>query len=94
MNFKIGKKFVGDNIQSFIVAEMSGNHSGKLSNALKIVKLAKKCGADAIKLQTYTSETITLNSKRKDFKILKKSPWYKYKTLWNFLILQFHIFVL
>jgi pseudaminic acid synthase len=83
MKFRIGKKLVGDGERSFLVAEMSGNHSGKLSNALKIVKLAKKCGADAIKLQTYTSNTITLNSSKKDFRISKKSPWHKYKTLWN-----------
>ena len=82
-NFKIGKKDIGEKFQTFIVAEMSGNHSGKLKNALKIVKLAKKCGADAIKLQTYKPSTITLNSNKKDFKIPKKSPWFKYKNLWN-----------
>ena len=45
--------------------------------------MAKKCGADAIKLQTYKPNTITLNSNQKDFKIPKKSPWFKYKNLWN-----------
>jgi len=83
MNFKIGTKKIGDGYKSFVVAEMSANHSGKLSNALKIVRLAKKCGADAIKLQTYTANTITLNSNSKDFLIPKKSPWHKYKNLWN-----------
>tara|TARA_Y100000590_G_scaffold213372_1_gene241790 strand:- start:55826 stop:56881 length:1056 start_codon:yes stop_codon:yes gene_type:complete len=82
-NFKIGNKNIGENFKSFVVAEMSGNHLGKLKNALKIVRLAKKCGADAIKLQTYKPNTITLNSNKKDFKIPKKSPWFKYKNLWN-----------
>lgn len=48
----------------FLVAEMSANHNGSLSTAKKIIKLAKKYGADAIKLQTYTPSSITLNSKK------------------------------
>ena len=59
-----------------IIAEMSGNHNGSLKQALKIVKEASKAGADAIKLQTYTADTITLNSKNSDFIIHdKKSLW-------------------
>jgi sialic acid synthase SpsE len=81
--FNIGKKRIGDGQKCFVVAEMSANHAGSLNNAIKIVRLAKKCGADAIKLQTYTPNTITLKSKRKDFLISKKSPWFKYKNLWN-----------
>ena len=73
-NFKIGNKDIGEDFKTFIVAEMSGNHSGKLKNALKIVRMAKKCGADAIKLQTYKPNTITLNSNQKDFKIPKNHP--------------------
>ena len=82
-NFKIGNKDIGEDFKTFIVAEMSGNHYGKLKNALQIVRMAKKCGADAIKLQTYKPNTITLNSNKKDFKIPKKSPWFKYRNLWN-----------
>jgi pseudaminic acid synthase len=83
MNIDFGKKKIGKNFSSLIVAEMSGNHGGSLKRAIEIIKAAKKSGADAIKLQTYTSDTITLNSNKKDFKISKKSPWYKKKNLWN-----------
>ena len=44
-----------------IIAEAGPNHNGKLKLAYKLVDLAKKCGADAIKLQTYTADTMTLN---------------------------------
>ena len=83
MKFKIGKKIIGNKKSTFIVAEMSANHGGKIEKALKIVRSAKSAGADALKLQTYKADTITINCKKKDFKIPKTSPWYKYKTLWN-----------
>ncbi len=53
----------------YIVAELSANHNGKLETALRIIEEAKKAGADAIKLQTYTADTITLNSDAEDFQI-------------------------
>lgn len=81
--FKIGKKFIGLNDPCFIVAEISANHNGKISNAIKIIKHASKIGVNAIKLQTYTADTITLNSYKKDFLISKKSPWQKQKNFWN-----------
>ncbi|MDA7713981.1 pseudaminic acid synthase [Candidatus Pelagibacter sp.] len=83
MKFKIGQTLVGDNQKCFIVAEMSGNHNGNFNKACEIVRLAKKAGADAIKLQTYKPSTITLNSKKKDFIIKNKSPWKKKKTFWK-----------
>ena len=81
--FKIGKKFIGLNDPCFIVAEISANHGGQIKNALTIIRNAKKIGLDAIKIQTYTADTITLRSKKKDFLITKNSPWKKNNYLWN-----------
>ena len=55
------------NSKVFIVAELSGNHNGNLDIAIESIKGAKRAGADAIKLQTYTPDTMTLNVKNKDF---------------------------
>lgn len=59
----------------FIIAELSANHGGKLENALKTVKAAKLAGADAIKLQTYTADTLTIDSDREDFLIKGGTIW-------------------
>ena len=59
----------------FIIAELSANHGGKLDVALETVKAAKRSGADAIKIQTYTADTITLNSKKEAFKIKQGTHW-------------------
>ena len=83
MNIRIGNKIIGNNKPCFIVAEISGNHNGNINNAKKLIFNAKKCGADAVKLQTYKPETITLNCKSKDFIINKDSPWRKSKTFWE-----------
>lgn len=53
----------------YVIAELSANHNGKLSVAMKIIEEAKKAGADAVKLQTYTADTITLNSDTEEFRI-------------------------
>lgn len=58
----------------FIIAELSANHNGSLETAIESIKAIKKTGADAVKLQTYTADTITLNSKKEDFKI-KGTIW-------------------
>ena len=83
MKFKIGKTYVGDNSPCFVVAELSGNHNGEFSRAKKMLIKAKQSGANAVKLQTYKPETITLNSNRKDFLIGKKSPWKIKKIFWS-----------
>tara|TARA_B100002019_G_C21231804_1_gene580473 strand:+ start:345 stop:1379 length:1035 start_codon:yes stop_codon:yes gene_type:complete len=59
----------------FIVAELSANHGGSLKTAIETVKAAKKAGADAIKLQTYTPDTMTINCDSKDFIVTGGSIW-------------------
>lgn len=66
---KINKREISINNPPYIIAEISANHNGKLENAIKIIEEAAKAGADAVKLQTYRPDTITLNSDSKEFKI-------------------------
>jgi pseudaminic acid synthase len=68
-NFDIHKK---SNV--FIIAELSANHNGSLEVALETVRAAKRAGADCIKLQTYTADTITIDSKKDDF-LIKGTIW-------------------
>ncbi len=63
---------------TYIIAEMSANHAGKLENALEIVRLAAKAGADCLKIQTYTADTLTLDCDSDDF-IIKGGLWNGYK---------------
>lgn len=70
---KIGSIPIGESHPPFIVAEMSGNHNQSLERALKIIDIASEAGADAIKIQTYTADTITLESDKDDFLIKDKS---------------------
>ena len=65
----------------FFISEISANHCGKISNAKKLISLAKKYGADAVKLQTYTADTMTIKSDKKHFKI--NSGLWKGYTLWD-----------
>lgn len=58
----------------FIIAELSANHNGSIDTAIKTIQAAKRAGADAIKLQTYTSDTMTIDSSKEDF-IIKGTIW-------------------
>ena len=66
--FKIEDRLIGEGCYPYIIAEMSANHGNNLNTAIEIIKEAKKCGADAIKIQTYTADTLTLNCKTEAFK--------------------------
>ena len=66
---KIAGRQISSEDLPYIIAELSANHNGKIETALRIIEEAKKAGADAVKLQTYTADTITLNSDREDFQI-------------------------
>ena len=59
----------------FIIAELSANHNGSIKTAIDTIRAAKRTGADAIKLQTYTPDTITLNSRNKDFLLKQGTIW-------------------
>ena len=69
MVINIDGRLIGPGHQPFVIAEMSGNHNQNLDRALEIVEAASKAGAHAIKLQTYTADTITLNERGGSFEI-------------------------
>jgi pseudaminic acid synthase len=73
--FKIGKHEVGGAAPTFLVAELSANHGQKKDVALRTIEAAAKVGAHAIKLQTYTPDTMTLKSDRPDFVVKTKNVW-------------------
>ena len=75
-------KFIKKN-RCFIVAELSGNHDGKLNNLLKMIRQAKIAGADAVKIQAYEADRITMNSDKKFFKLGSTSKWKKYNSLYK-----------
>lgn len=72
---KIGNRLIGEGHPVFIVAELSANHLQDYDLAVKIVKAAKEAGADAIKLQTYTPDTITLDCDNEYFKLKQGTIW-------------------
>ena len=73
MTIKVLSRIIGINYQPFIIAEISANHNQSISKALRIIKGAAKAGVDAVKLQTYTADTMTI--KKKNIIKDKKSPW-------------------
>lgn len=79
----IGGRRVGEAHPPFVVAEMSGNHDGDLQRALDIVRAAAEAGADAIKLQTYTADTITLDVDSPRFRLADDHPLWPGRRLYD-----------
>jgi pseudaminic acid synthase len=77
-NLKINGRSIGINQPPYIIAELSANHNGSIERALKAIETAKGCGADAVKIQTYTADTMTIDSDRPDF-LIKGGPWDGFK---------------
>ena len=71
---KIDGRLIGYGALPYIIAEMSANHNGDINSAYSIIEAAKSSGAAAVKIQTYTPDTITLNSKKEDF-VIKGGLW-------------------
>lgn len=79
---KLTKKVnIGLNYKPFIIAELSGNHNQSFSRALKLISLAHRAGASAIKLQTFDADKMTINKNTKKFKILERDNLWSNKSL-------------
>ncbi|MBW1293896.1 pseudaminic acid synthase [Aquimarina litoralis] len=72
---KIGNRNIGENHPCFIIAELSANHNGSLEVAIETIRAAKRTGADAIKLQTYTPDTMTIDENNEHFQIKEGTLW-------------------
>ncbi len=72
---KIGNHIIGEGHPAFIIAEMSANHNMDYNRAVAIMEAAAKAGADAIKIQTYTADTITMDSENPCFQITQGTLW-------------------
>lgn len=71
---KINDRLIGYGVSPYIIAEMSANHNGDINAAYSIIEAAKSSGADAVKIQTYRPDTITLKSQKEDF-VIKGGLW-------------------
>jgi pseudaminic acid synthase len=72
---KIGERMIGTGLPVYVIAEVSANHHQDFDEAVKIIRAAKDAGADAVKLQTYTADTITIASNRPEFRVGGGTLW-------------------
>jgi pseudaminic acid synthase len=70
MSWEIDSREIGPDHPPYIIAELSANHNGSLERALQTIDAAKRCGASAIKLQTYTADTMTIDCDQPDFMVM------------------------
>ena len=75
--FKVGDRLVGQGHRPFVIAEISANHGGDIERAKQTMLAAKLAGADAVKIQTYTPDTMTLNCDKEDF-LISEGLWSGY----------------
>ncbi|MFY9744281.1 MAG: N-acetylneuraminate synthase family protein, partial [Candidatus Sulfotelmatobacter sp.] len=75
VRFQIGSREIGPGAAVYVIAELSANHNQDFDRAVQTIRAAKNAGADAVKLQTYTPETITLASDRAEFRIDGGTLW-------------------
>lgn len=81
MQININNRFIGDGCPAYIIAEISANHSGSIEKAKSLIKKSKEIGADAVKIQTYTADTLTIDC-RGEFFVKNTGPW-KGKSLYE-----------
>jgi N-acetylneuraminate synthase len=74
-HFQIGTRFIGPGNPTYIIAELSANHNQSFEKAVRIVRAANEAGVDAVKLQTYTADTITIASHQECFRIKGGTLW-------------------
>ena len=77
-SFKIGSQEIGTGFRPYVIAELSGNHNGDINRIFALIDAAKQAGADAIKIQTYTADTMTIDCDLDDF-MISGGPWDGYR---------------